>query len=154
MGMLGNFSWGLLPLQKRLLYQACVVLIATYGFWHAKGRGWLPFIGKSVTLCARATQAILNHTPIGEFKQHFLPAEYTQYLCGHCQVETRWHIFANCCRFAHFPLTDLVPTVKNFVKFLKKHPSAFVFPSQDRLFSEPPELPWVSHLVSLFLCCR
>jgi len=44
-------------------------------------------------------------------------------------------------RFAHFPLTDLVPTVKDFVKFLKKHPSAFAFSSQDCLSSEPPEPP-------------
>jgi len=32
MGMLGNSSRGLLPLQKQLLYQSCVVPIATYGF--------------------------------------------------------------------------------------------------------------------------
>jgi len=32
MGMLGNSSRGLLPLQKRLLYQSCVVPIATYSF--------------------------------------------------------------------------------------------------------------------------
>jgi len=32
MGMLGNSSRSLLPLQKRLLYQSCVVPIATYGF--------------------------------------------------------------------------------------------------------------------------
>ena len=109
---------------------------------YAKGRGWLLFIGESVvTLCARATRAILNHAPIGEFRQHFFPAECTQCPCGHCQVETCRQIFANCRRFAHFPLTDLVPTVKDFVKFLKEHPSAFAFPSQDRLFSEPPKPP-------------
>jgi len=32
MGMLGNSSKGLLPLQKHLLYCSCVVPIATYGF--------------------------------------------------------------------------------------------------------------------------
>ena len=32
MGMLGNSTRGLLPLQKHLLYRLCVVLIATYGF--------------------------------------------------------------------------------------------------------------------------
>ena len=39
MDMLGNSSRGLLPLQKRLLYQACVVPIATYGFrlWYFSG---------------------------------------------------------------------------------------------------------------------
>ena len=115
-----------------------------------KGGGWLPFIGELVTLCARATWAILNYAPIGEFRQRFFPAECTHCPCGHCQMETRRHIFANCRRFAHFPLTDLVPTVKDFVKFLKEHPSAFAFPSQDCPSSEPPEPPWVPHLVSLF----
>ena len=108
---------------------------------YAKGGGWLPFIGESVTLCARATRAILNHAPIGEFRQRFFPAECTQCLCGHCQVETHRHIFANCRWFAYFPLTDLAPTVKDFVKFLKEHPSAFAFSSQDRPSSEPPEPP-------------
>ena len=32
MGMLGNLTRDLLPLQKRLLYHSCVVPIATYGF--------------------------------------------------------------------------------------------------------------------------
>ena len=38
--------------------------------------------------CARITQAILNHTSIGEFRQHFFPIKCTQCLCGHCQVKT------------------------------------------------------------------
>ena len=32
MGMLGNSTRGLLPLQKHLLYRSCVVPIATYSF--------------------------------------------------------------------------------------------------------------------------
>jgi len=32
MGILGNSTWGLLPLQKQLLYQSYVMPIATYGF--------------------------------------------------------------------------------------------------------------------------
>ena len=55
---------------------------------NSKGGSWLPHIGQSVTLCARATRAILNHAPIGEYRQRFFPAEYIQCLCGHCQVET------------------------------------------------------------------
>ena len=57
--------------------------------FYAKGRGWLLFIGKSVTLCARVTRAILNHAPIEEFRQRFFLAERTQCPCGHCQVGTR-----------------------------------------------------------------
>jgi len=74
---------------------------------YAKDGGWLPFIGKSVTLYARATRAILNHAPIGEFRQHFFPAECTQCPCGHYQVETHryeglfWLIRSSCPPLAH-----------------------------------------------------
>jgi len=39
MKMLGNFSWGLLPIQKRLLYRTCILPIVLYGFnlWFFKG---------------------------------------------------------------------------------------------------------------------
>lgn len=38
-GMLGNSSWGITAMQKRLLYQTCVVPVLTYGLclWHFKG---------------------------------------------------------------------------------------------------------------------
>jgi len=111
--------------------------------------GAIRVIGEEVPK-ARVTQAILNHAPIREFRQCFFPAECTQCLCGHCQMETHWHIFTNCHWFAHFPLTDLVPTVKDFVKFLKEHSSTFAFPSQNCPPVESPELSWVSHLVFLF----
>ena len=94
---------------------------------YSKGGSWLPYIGQLVTLCARVTRAILNHAPIGEYRQYFFPAECTQCLCGHCQVETRRHIFANCSRFAHSLLTDLSSLVKDFVDFLKEHSGIFAF---------------------------
>ena len=39
MKILGNSSWGLLPIQKQLLYRTCVLPIALYGFqlWFFKG---------------------------------------------------------------------------------------------------------------------
>ena len=39
MKMLGNSSWGLLPMQKQLLYRTCILPIAMYGFnlWFFKG---------------------------------------------------------------------------------------------------------------------
>jgi len=105
---------------------------------YTKGGSWLPFIAESVTLCARATRVILNHAPIGEFRKRFFPAECTQCLYGHCQVETCRHILADCSQFAHAPLTDPLLSIKDFVKFLKEYPSAFAFASQDRLLPEPP----------------
>ena len=107
---------------------------------YSKGGSWLTHFGQLVTLCARATRAILNHAPIGEYRQRFFPAECTQCPCGHCQVETRRHIFANCSRFAHSPLIDPSPSIKDFVNFLKEHPSAFAFSSQERP-PTPPEPP-------------
>ena len=38
---------------------------------YSKGGSWLPHIGQSVTLCARATRAILNHAPIREYRHAF-----------------------------------------------------------------------------------
>jgi len=38
--------------------------------------GAIRVIGKEAPK-ARATQVILNHAPIGEFRQHFFPAECT-----------------------------------------------------------------------------
>ena len=105
---------------------------------YTKGSSWLSFIAESVTLCARATRAILNHASIGEFRQHFFPAECTQCSCGHCQVEIHQHILADYSRFAHAPLTDPSLSIKDFVQFLKEHPSAFAFTPQDCPPSEPP----------------
>jgi len=99
---------------------------------YSKGGSWLTHIGQLVTLCARATRAILNHAPIEKYRQRFFPAEYTQCPCSHCQVETRQHIFANCSRFAHSPLIDPSPSIEDFVNFLKEHPSAFAFSSQEQ----------------------
>ena len=55
---------------------------------YSKDSSWLPHIGQLVTLCTRMARAILNHTPIGEYRQHFFPTECTQCPCGHCKVET------------------------------------------------------------------
>ena len=97
----------------------------------SKGGSWLTYFGQSVTLCARATRAILNHAPIGEYRQCFFPAECTQCLCGYCQVETQQHIFTNCLRFAHSSLIDTSPSVKDFVDFLKKYSGTFAFSPQE-----------------------
>jgi len=35
---------------------------------YSKGGSWLTHFGQSVTLCARAIRAILNHAPIGEYR--------------------------------------------------------------------------------------
>ena len=118
---------------------------------YSKGGSWLTHFGQLVTLCARVTRAILNHAPIGEYKQCFFPTEYTQCLYGHCQVETWWHIFANCSRFAYSLLIDPSPSIKDFVNFLKEHPSVFAFSSQERPSTSPKPLWVLTWLAFLFL---
>ena len=114
--------------------------------FYTKDSSRLSFIGKLITLCTRATQAILNYTSIREFRQCFFPVEYTQCLYSHCQIEIYWYIFVNYCWFVYTFLTDLLLLVKDFVKFLEKHPSVFIFTFQDCLSFKPP---W-AFLVSLF----
>jgi len=42
---------------------------------YIKERSWLKVFGYSNSLCTRATRAITNHAPIGEFKLRFFPRE-------------------------------------------------------------------------------
>jgi len=48
MKMLGNFSYGILPMQKRLLYRTCILPITLYGFnlWFFKGAPIIKNINK------------------------------------------------------------------------------------------------------------
>jgi len=56
-------------------------------------------LGHSISLCARATRAILNHAPIGEYRARFLPQETSACPCGQSDIETRRHILTDCPRF-------------------------------------------------------
>ena len=62
MGMLGNSTRGLFPLQKRLLYQACVVSIATYGFrlWYFSGAPTKAQVSLLATMQRKAALWILG----------------------------------------------------------------------------------------------
>src|SRR5882762_3793996 len=62
MGMLGNSSRGLLPLQKRLLYRSCVVPIATYGYclWFYKGAKIKCLLADLKTMQRRAALWVLG----------------------------------------------------------------------------------------------
>jgi len=54
-----------------------------------KGGPWLQQFGHSNSLCARATRAIVNHTPIGEYHLRFFPREDFSCPCGLYPIETR-----------------------------------------------------------------
>jgi len=62
MGILGNSTRGLLPLQKRLLYRACVVSIATYGFrlWYFSGAPTKAQVSLLATMQRKAALWILG----------------------------------------------------------------------------------------------
>ena len=62
MGMLGNSTRGLLPLQKRLLYRSCVVPIATYGFrlWYFAGAPTKAQVSLLATMQRKAVLWILG----------------------------------------------------------------------------------------------
>ena len=58
-------------------------------------------LGPWVSLCARATIAILSHPPIVEFRKWFFPQNNHACPCGHNRVETRAHILNDCSRFIY-----------------------------------------------------
>jgi len=62
MGMLGNSTQGLLSLQKWLLYQSCVVLIATYSFhlWYFAGAPTKVQVFLLATMQCKAALCILG----------------------------------------------------------------------------------------------
>jgi len=92
-----------------------------------KGGGWLNHIGSSVSLCARATRAILNHAPIGEYRKRFFPRSNLACPCGHNRVETRAHIPNDCSRFTY--KSDDRMVIKHFVLFLTDNSGAFAWSS-------------------------
>ena len=56
---------------------------------YCKGGSWLQFFGYSNSLCARATRAITNHAPIGEYCLKFFLNKDFSCLYGLYPIETR-----------------------------------------------------------------
>jgi len=68
---------------------------------YTKGRSWLQAFGHSNSLCACATRAITNHTPIGEYRLRFFPNEDFKCPCSNYPIESRRHILHECGEFGH-----------------------------------------------------
>ena len=64
-----------------------------------KDSPWLQHFGHSNLLYTRATRAIVNYTPIGEYYLRFFPKEDFSYLCSLYPIESRQHILFDCKRF-------------------------------------------------------
>ena len=93
---------------------------------YIKGGPWLQSFGHSNSLCARATRAITNHAPIGEYHLRFLPNMDFSCPCNNYPIESRRHILHECKRFNRYwnPRRD---TLSHFVMFLITNPNAFAF---------------------------
>ena len=93
---------------------------------YIKGGPWLQAFGYSNLLCARATRAITNHAPIGEYRLRFFPNEDFSCPCGNFPIESRRHVLYDCKRHNGYwnPRRD---SLCHFILFLIANPKAFVF---------------------------
>ena len=69
---------------------------------YIKGGSWLRYFGHSNSLCARATRAIINHAPIGEYRLRFFLREDFSCSCSSHPIETRRYILYKCRRFKEY----------------------------------------------------
>ena len=67
-----------------------------------KGGPWLQHFGYSNSLCARATRAIVNYTPIGEYQLRFFLKEDFSCPCNIYSIESRQHILYEYKRFNNY----------------------------------------------------
>jgi len=93
---------------------------------YTKGGPWLQVIGHSNSLCARATRAITNHAPIGEYWLRFFPHKDFKCPCNNYPIKSRRHILHECRRFNGYwnPRRD---SLNHFTMFLITNPNAFAF---------------------------
>ena len=93
---------------------------------YCKGGTWLQFFGHSNTLCTRATRAITNHAPIGEYRLRFFPNEEFSCPCDLYPIEMRWHILHEYRRFNEYwsPRRD---SIAHLTQFLERNLRAFAF---------------------------
>ena len=93
---------------------------------YTKGGPWLQAFGHSNSLCARATRAIMNHAPIGEYCLRFFPSKDFKCLYRNYPIKTRRYILHDCMRFNGYwnPRRD---SLCHFIIFLIANPRAFAF---------------------------
>ena len=93
---------------------------------YIKGRLWLKFFEHSNLLYTRATRAIINHAPIGEYRLRFFPIENFSCLYGSYPIKFRYHILHKYKRFNIYwnPRRD---SISHFVLFLEFNSRAFSF---------------------------
>jgi len=91
-----------------------------------KGSPWLQHFRYSNLLCAQATRAIVNHTPIKEYQLHFFPREEFSCPCRCYLIESRHHILHECRRYNNY-WNSRRDTISHFTLFLEFNSNAFSF---------------------------
>ncbi len=71
-------------------------------------------------------QAVLNHAPIGSYRQQFHPGEHINCMCNQ-DLEDQTHIIYFCDHYRRFSNPGRCLEVSWFLHFLRKNPSAFAF---------------------------
>ena len=95
---------------------------------YIKDSSWLKYFGHSNSLCVRASKAITNYTPIGEYRLRFFLREDFSCPCSSYLIKTRKHILYECRRFnKYWNLRQ--DSISYFILFLKFNPSVFAFAS-------------------------
>jgi hypothetical protein len=109
-----------------------------------KGGKWLQAFGSDIRLCARASRAILNHAPIGAYRQWFHVGD-CNYWCHYREdtqpgvmgtLKTRHHLLTNCAAvdYPDYGRWNTEPNqwrppllLEEFLKMLKVNPKLFAF---------------------------
>ena len=89
-----------------------------------KGGLWIGHFRHSNSLYTRATRAITNHAPIGEYCLCFFPNKDFSCPCGNYPIESRCHILHDCRRFNNY-WNLMRDTISQFGSFLEFNLNAF-----------------------------
>jgi len=105
---------------------------------YTKGGPWIENFSFSNSLCAWATWAITNYTPIGEYYLRFFLKEEFSYPCGDYPIETRCHILYDCRGFNKY-WNLRRDTISQFISFLEFNLNAF---------SKEKSITWVCNSIA------
>lgn len=113
-------------LKERQFLELCDEDNNTIEHSYTKEGSWLKFFGHSNLLCARATRAIMNHTPIGEYRLKFF--SWKDFICLYSNylIKTHYHILHECKRYSEY-WNMRRDTISHFILFLEFNSSAFAF---------------------------
>ena len=95
---------------------------------YSKGSTWLKYFGHLISLCTRATRAIVNHASIGKYRLRFFHQEDFSCLCSNYPIKTRCHILHEYRRYNKY-WNLRRDSISHFILFLKFNSRVFSFES-------------------------